>query len=329
MNEQAVHTRQSVSLTSMENDLQNPEEMPTDWLPLSADLIGSEAPLTRKQLRRWGLVLEARGVPFCHEVQGRGWRLLVPSAEFKRASQELRHYEELNHNWPPPLPAATPQHDNLHTTLSVLLLVACFHNLTQLNINLLGHHPVDWIELGNAHAGKILAGQWWRTLTSLTLHADWLHLFSNLTLGGLFMVRLCRDLGAGLGWSLLLASGLLGNLCNALLQQYDHRAVGASTAVFGAVGIVAALGLLRNRQNRQRRWRLPVAAALALLAMLGSSGERTDLGAHLFGFLSGFGLGLGAEQLIARYGRPAAWLARMLSLGAVAIVLLAWWAALS
>ena len=60
------------------------------------------------------------------------------------------------------------------------------------------------------------------------------------------IVSLCRELGSGLAWSLLLGSGVLGNLANACLQLPDHRSVGASTVVFGAVGILAALNLLRN-----------------------------------------------------------------------------------
>ena len=161
----------------MENDLEQLKETQPEWLALSADLGGTavSVPLSKRQSRRWGLVLEARGVPFQHQSFGRGWLLLVPADDFKRACDELRHYEELNHNWPPPLPAVNPQHDNLLASLSVLLLVACFHNLTQLNINLLGHQPVDWVALGNAHAGKILQGQWWRLITALTLHADLLH----------------------------------------------------------------------------------------------------------------------------------------------------------
>lgn len=302
-----------------------------EWLALPSDPRGDgpPEPLSRKQLRRWGLVLQARGIPCCSEPLDRGALLMVPTDDFDRAKEELRLYEEENHNWPPALLAERPQSNNVLATLSVLLLVASFHNLSLLNINLLGNHPVDWIGLGNAHAGKILHGQWWRLLTALTLHADWLHLLSNLVIGGLFIVRLCRDLGAGLGWSLLLASGLLGNLCNALLQQPDHRAVGASTAVFGTVGLLGAIGLIRHRRNFRRRWMLPVAAALAMLALLGSSGERTDLGAHLFGFLCGFGLGLGAERLVGRYGRPGALFNLLLSLSCAALVLLAWWAALT
>ncbi|WP_020677540.1 rhomboid family intramembrane serine protease [Geopsychrobacter electrodiphilus] len=310
-----------------------PELQPAEpeWLAIPPDLLpeGVARPLSRKLLRRWGLVLEARGIPFHNEALVEGWYLRVPPALLSRACNELRRYEELNHNWPPPLPAATPQQDNLLSTLCVLLAVATFYNLTQIDINLLGHHPVNWNDLGNADARKILQGEWWRLITALTLHADWLHLLGNLVIGGFFISRLCRDLGAGLGWSLLLASGLLGNALNAWLQHPEHQSIGASTAVFGAIGILAAISLVRYRRSLRKRWPLPLAAALALLAMLGSSGEHTDLGAHLFGFGCGIVLGLVTEYLQSCFGRPGSGLNRLLALGSAALVFLAWWAALS
>jgi hypothetical protein len=62
--------------------------------------------------------------------------------------------------------------------------------------------------------------------------------------------------------------------------------------------------------------------------MLGSAGERTDLGAHLFGFISGIGLGLGTESLLSRFGRPRPGISYLLSFGSAALVLGAWWMAL-
>jgi len=321
----------SVMLSHMDNIPKLTTSAAADWPAISPVLQpdGRDRPLSKKQLKRWGLVLEARGIPFRNEQTEDGWFLRVPPALLERSHNELRRYEELNHNWPPPLPVETPQQDNLMATLCVLIVIATFHNLTLINLNLPGHQPVDWSALGNADAGKILRGEWWRLITALTLHADWLHLFSNLAIGGLFINRLCRDLGAGLGWSLLLASGLLGNLFNAWLQHPDHQSVGASTAVFGAVGLLAAIGLVRYRRSLRKRWPMPIAAALALLALFGSSGERTDLGAHLFGFGCGIGLGLVTEYLISCYGRPGPGLNRLLAVGSAALVLLAWWAALN
>lgn len=314
----------------MDNNTEPPTTDQATWLILSPDLQDESdlRPLFKKQLRRWELVLLARSIPFRSVPFKQGHLLLVPAEVYAAAKAELSLFELENHNWPPPLPAEKPRQDNLPATLCVLLALATFHNLTLLQINLLGHQPVNWIELGNADAGKIVQGQWWRLVTALTLHADWLHLFSNLAIGGLFIGRLCRDLGAGLGWSLLLGSGLGGNLINAWLQHPTHQAVGASTAVFGAVGLLAAISLMRYRLNLRKRWPIPIAAALALLALLGSSGERTDLGAHLFGFACGIGLGLVTEFLVGRYGRPGVWLNRLLALASSTLVLLAWWLAL-
>jgi hypothetical protein len=78
-----------------------------------------------------------------------------------------------------------------------------------------------------------------------------------------------------------------------------------------------------------RRWPLPFAAALSLLALLGTEGKQTDLGAHLFGFLSGFGLGLLTECLVGYLGRPGRLINALLALSSACVVLFAWWSALS
>jgi membrane associated rhomboid family serine protease len=177
-------------------------------------------------------------------------------------------------------------------------------------------------------SGRVREGEWWRLLTALTLHADLQHLLGNLAIGGIFILLLCRQLGSGLAWVLLLGAGTLGNLINAFLQPLTHNSVGASTAVFGAVGVFAATSVVRYRHHLSRRWPLPVAAALSLLAVLGSEGKNTDLGAHLFGLLAGGALGVTAEQLMIRYGYPGRRLNLLLALFSVVLVVTAWYCAL-
>lgn len=309
-----------------------PETIRELWRPLPSLTGSAELPgaYSRRQVRSWSLVLKSRLIPCRIERQRLQWQLLVPESYLEAAIRELQHYENENRDWPPAPPAFQPSHNNFFSTVVVLIILAAFHDLTLTRINLMGHNPVNWIALGNAHAGKIVNGEWWRLVTALTLHSSWLHLASNLLLGGIFVVRLCRDLGSGLGWSLLLASGIFGNLINAWLQSPGHRAVGASTAVFGAVGLLAAISLVRYRHNLQpqKRLVLPIAAALGLLAMLGAGGEQTDLGAHLFGFLSGLGLGVAAEYLAEGFGRPGKALNATLNLISGVIVTGAWYAAL-
>lgn len=300
------------------------------WLAVPAVLAAPDGGvvLPAAQLQAWALTLTARQIP--HQVAGSGSdrRLLVPPEHFVAALHELRRFEAENRAWPPVQPPAAPAVDNLLVTLSVLGLLAIFHNLAVLRIELFGFPAGDWVERGCAAAGAIRDGAWWRAVTALTLHADGLHLLGNLLIGGTFIVLLGRALGSGLAWSLLLASGTLGNLLNAWLQVPEHRSVGASTAVFGAVGLLAAINLLNDRGALRRRWYLSLAAALALLALLGSEGEHTDLGAHLFGCAVGLALGLPAGYLLGRYGYPGPRLNAVLALASLVLVGGAWWAAL-
>lgn len=278
--------------------------------------------------RQWALVLDSRSIPCAIEARDDGLHLLVSPGHYERALIELRCYLRENDRWPPPPPQPRPLFENTLATLSVLVLLATFHNITRIDIPLAGMPAPDWVALGNAQAAKILDGQWWRLVTALTLHSDWIHLSSNLAIGGIFVYFLCRELGSGLAWSLLLCAGALGNLVNACVQSPSHSSVGASTAVFGAVGILAAISLVRYRHQLQRRWPLPVAAALALLAILGTEGKNTDQGAHLFGFVCGGFLGLITEYLVGRRGNPDPVLNVLLSLMCVALVTGSWWAAL-
>jgi membrane associated rhomboid family serine protease len=180
---------------------------------------------------------------------------------------------------------------------------------------------------GTADAARILHGEVWRTVTALTLHADVSHLVANVTAGALLATAVCRTVGGGLGAVLLVLSGAAGNAINAAVRGPGHLAVGASTAVLGAVGVLSGLAFVRTRRGLGRRrgaW-VPLAAGLALLGMLGSD-PQADLGAHLWGFLVGIALGAGtALAFVTPPGR-----ATQLGLGilATAVVAASWWLAL-
>jgi len=309
-----------MNLSGNNHDVDN-----STWKPLS---LGSGTSLSKSQARSWALVLDSRSIPCCIEPHGDGWQLLVSEHQLESARRELQLFEEANCNWPPALPPTRQLIDNTLPTVSVLLLLATFYNLTLVGISLPGHGIPDLYELGTAHAASIRDGQWWRCVTALTLHAGPLHLLGNLAIGGVFIILLCRELGSGLAWSLLLASGTCGNLLNAWVQSPDHRSVGASTAVFGAVGILAAVSMVRYRHHLQRRWFIPVAAGLALLAILGTEGKNTDLGAHLFGFCFGLFFGMTAEIMIGKYVQPGGVMNFLLAVLSMALVVLAWWGAI-
>ena len=187
---------------------------------------------------------------------------------------------------------------------------------------------VIWFERGSADAERILLGELWRTLTALTLHADLGHALANALFGALFLGAACGALGAGVGCALVLLAGAGGNLANALFQGSPHVSVGASTAVFGAVGLLSGLGVARRRRRRspgRPSW-VPIGAGLAILAMLGTTGARVDLWAHLFGLLVGGALGIPVGFALPRPPGPRVqWI---LGSAAFAAVLYCWGLAL-
>ena len=161
---------------------------------------------------------------------------------------------------------------------------------------------IDWGQTGLADSWKIVAGEWWRAFTALTLHADAAHLAGNIGFGVLFGILVSQHIGAAAAWLTILLSGAAGNVINAYLHQSLHMSLGASTMVFAALGMLGVFALEQKSTYQQSKLRrsLPFLATLALLAFTGTAGERTDVLAHLSGFFSGCVSGL----IWVAFGRP-------------------------
>src|SRR5262249_36887881 len=174
-----------------------------------------------------------------------------------------------------------------------------------------------WFDRGSADAAAILRGEWWRSVTALTLHADAGHVAGNAVLGGLLLALLARSVGPGVASVLMLLSGVGGTFAAATLIRHDFVSIGASTAVFGALGALAAL----PRESR-RVW-MPVIGGLALLALLGTS-KRADVAGHVCGFVSGVVVGVAVARLPQLRSRAAQ---ACLAVAAAAVPVAAWLAA--
>lgn len=300
------------------------------WVPVAEHLPPEVAGNPdQKRLKNWALVLSARNIPYQFIPEKNPKDISVPEKLLDISCREIKSFHEENKTTEKlPTTSLTIANNGL-ITASILILLGIFHNLTYLHFSGFGHSPIDWITLGSADSTKILAGQWWRVLTSLTLHADWQHLFGNLLIGGYFVVRLCQITGAGLGWMLILGAGAFGNLANAVFHGNGHDAVGASTAIFGAIGVAGALGATLTTHKSPRYWLLPLAAACALLAFLGAGTGKTDTGAHLFGFLCGIGLGFPAGRILVSKGQPGRTGNTLMSFSEILAILAAWVAALT
>jgi membrane associated rhomboid family serine protease len=311
-------------------------ETPATWIEVSR----AE---DRKTIDDHALVLEARGIASGTAFAFGKHILLARVAEAERARAELEKYVRENRDQTPG--GDTPQPIRWSVAAALVYVLALF----ALDVaSRRGASGFDWWRSGVADAAAIRGGAWWRAVTALCLHADGLHLAGNLVFGAAFGVMLAQSVGFGVAWLAFVVTGGMGNWLNAWLQSPSHAAIGASTAVFGMLGVQVAHDWVRRRQlhyNVFRRW-APIAVGAALLAWLGGDGRQIDpnafprtlgeldvarpaidVGAHVLGF----GVGLALGGLIGWYkprltpgARPQAALAG----AAAGLVALAWFLAL-
>lgn len=237
-------------------------------------------------LDEWRLVLRAADIAHRAGRSGADLFLVVDAAAADSALDLLAGYDEERRRRRPAISAAPTGSDNAAwLCASAILLIHLGLHVTAT--------AAGAIARGANRTTDIYSGELWRPLTALTLHADALHAFSNAAATILFLSPLCHLLGGGTAVAVTLLAGTAGNLINAVVRGGGYSGIGASTAVFAALGILAGLRLAQPVHTHLPMWRRmrPLAAALALLAMLGAA-PHTDVGAHLLGLASGAGVGL-------------------------------------
>jgi membrane associated rhomboid family serine protease len=235
------------------------------------------------------LVLASSQIPHKVVDDSSTCALVVPAEFSARAVEELRLYDEEN---PPPVPRPSKiieYQDPVPGIVAYLIVVSLIAWLA-------GNSAFgsDWYQLGRVDGTLLREGEWWRPITALTLHSGLRHIAGNIVFGTLFGFFAGRLLGSGLAWFAIVVSGAMGNVLNTLLLESSHRSIGASTAVFAALGLVAGY-VWRAKLMSQERWPYrvgPIVGGLALLMYTGTGDANTDIGAHLMGFLCGFASGM-------------------------------------
>lgn len=273
----------------------------------------------------YGLVLDAKGLGYDRVESDGSWMLIVAPAVGEVAAEELRRYA-----------AERPERRALPAKFVpfagggaasgvyafILILVAYCAGA--------GMFGVDWLSAGaiESDAG---GGDWWRPVTALTLHLDQQHLLGNLLFGIGIGTLAARMFGPGVAWLGILLAGAFGNAVDMWVSPTGHRAVGASTAVFAALGLLAGFGWGQtqvSREGRLYRW-APLFGGVCLLVLLGSgsSDQHVDVLGHLLGFAAGIVMG----AAFARVGMPRRRQGRAQGFAAAAALSLvagAWFAAL-
>jgi membrane associated rhomboid family serine protease len=270
------------------------------------------------------LVMSAVDIASAIDFDGLHYLLLVDAADRERALTHLRSYD-IESRRAPPLPAPPRLYPNAWIGCLLYLVLLVGVGLAVSN----GWWRLDAFEVGELDAGRVQHGQWWRAWTALTLHLDIAHLAANSAAGIWFGYLAARQIGSGNAWFLIVSGAALANLFEGQFGPATHRAVGASTAVFTALGLLAAhswRSRYRYPQPWAQRWG-PLVAGAVLLGWFGSAGEGTDIVAHALGFTIGCLLGVWAawapvERALRRVPQ------RLTGAAAVASLAIAWTCAL-
>ncbi len=277
---------------------------------------------------QWTLVLNARNIP--HKIVRQNGRsfLFVPALYSRLACCEMMEYLQ-----EPPL---KPKSSFTSTTVSlqpiffILAALALFHALRMGWWGGLGLSPEEWLVKGALSAQKVyIDGEWYRAITALTLHADSAHLIGNIIFGGIVLTVLGLRCGAFSALWLSFWAGVSGNLLAAYLRLgTDYNSVGASTALFGAMGALCGLSIALRDLSGWRRVFFPLAAGFAWLAFLGTEGVRVDISAHLAGLITGICFGLLAAFL-QKHNLVSAKTNLYFGLASFLLIILAWGKALA
>jgi len=277
-------------------------------------------------------MLYAVGIASAIARDGSGYALLVEVADVPAALDHLRQYEVERLHRPPPPPPAPKLHPNAWVGSLVYAFVVIGVAFAISN----GLWRLDAFDVGEMDAGLVRSGQWWRVWTALTLHLDGPHLAANTVAGVWFGYLAARLIGVGNSWLLVVLGAGLANWIEAVLGPASHRSVGASTAVFTALGLLSAYSW-RTRLAYPQRWALrwgPLIAGVILLSWTGTggesldnptsspgSGQSVDVAAHALGFAAGLLAGAGAALggATRMLDRVPQWLAGLLALVPIAV----------
>lgn len=139
----------------------------------------------------------------------------------------------------------------------------------------------------------MFSGQYWRAVTAMFLHANWLHWAANtwalFQLGALYEVMF----GSVRFLVIYFATGIIASIASSLISK--GIAVGASGAIFGILGAFF-FSVRRSPVWRHEQWTKSLLNQLLFWGgfnvVLGFQIEHIDNTAHIAGLVSGVLLGL-------------------------------------
>ncbi len=247
----------------------------------------------------WSLVLISQGIEcvIMQREEDGAWLLEIAEADLPRATESLALYERENRKpWRREVTWTGLLFD-VRAAFWFVALILFYFSAEALQKNF--HLP------GAVDRGAVLHGEWWRVFTAVTLHADVAHLLANVTIGFVFLGFAMGCYGAGVAMLLSLLGGAVGNIASLLLHEAPFRSLGASGFVMASLGLLAAHSLTFGRHEKRAVWIGRGVIAGGLLVVLLGLSPKSDVVAHVGGFVGGVVLGVVALPWRAQFQQRA------------------------
>ncbi|QRF24126.1 rhomboid family intramembrane serine protease [Alicyclobacillus sp. TC] len=192
------------------------------------------------------------------------------------------------------LSVGLPSYKEVRTNLGVawrnspatVLLVACCVGWFLLMQSITGHTPVGDVRAGALVVGAVWRGHIYEFVSSLFVHASWLHLLVNMI--SLWSLRIVEQI---FRWRFFLVvyvlAGIVGNLISVFFYSPGTILLGASGAIFGIFGVILVMSYLGLFTKRTTYW---IWFLLAVNLLFDLVQPQINILAHLGGLICGAGL---------------------------------------
>lgn len=180
------------------------------------------------------------------------------------------------------------------TVIQVLIAINVLAYLGQLA------SPTD-LSIGWLRGIEVSQGEWWRVITAGFLHGPIFHIGFNMYALWILGKPLLEGLGKA-RFLLIYLAGLLGGSFAVVAFDFTAPTIGASGAVLGLAGALAAVLWARGISITQTSLGFILVANLALPLLIG----RISFWGHLGGIVAGFGAGWLISWLPQRFGQTQA-----------------------
>ncbi|MFX0070625.1 MAG: rhomboid family intramembrane serine protease [Candidatus Hermodarchaeota archaeon] len=147
--------------------------------------------------------------------------------------------------------------------------------------------PVEYIlQLAQINTKIIQDLEYYRLITSIFLHADIMHIFSNMVALLIFGAAVEKNYARWQYLIIYFLSGLIGNLFSLVLLPLEAVSLGASGAIFGLIGAAFILFIVDRETTL-----IFVGLIYLLYFIIASFSPGINIWAHLFGLIGGLVFG--------------------------------------